>query len=279
MIPPVADRFVAGETMATALDHARAANEDGVKVILNLLGEHHEHRAAADAAATAYLDLLRDLDGSGLDACISIKPTQIGLGVGSDAFRENYRRIVAAADERDRFVWCDMEDSSTTDATLDAFEAVATEFPDRCGVCVQANLRRTRADVERLAGLPGKVRLVKGAYREPEDIAHTDREAVNEAYRDLLALLFREHDGGIAVATHDPEMIKHAVGLGEDHDVPFEFQMLMGVREAAQRELAAQGHEVWQYAPYGSDWLAYFYRRLRERRENVGFAARAVLGG
>ncbi|MFB6280946.1 MAG: proline dehydrogenase family protein [Haloferacaceae archaeon] len=278
MIPPVADRFVAGETAATALDHVRATNEDGVKVILNRLGEHYEHRAAADADTAAYLDLLRDLDGSGLEACVSVKPTQLGLDVGTDAFRENYRRIVAAADERDRFVWCDMEDASTTDATLDAFEELAAAFPGRCGVCVQANLRRTRADVERLAGLPGKVRLVKGAYDEPPGVAYADRERVDEAYRDLLALLFEAHDGGIAVATHDPAMIEHALGLAAEHDAAYEFQMLMGVRERAQRDLAARGHEVWQYAPYGSDWLAYFYRRIRERRENLAFAARAVLG-
>jgi proline dehydrogenase len=279
MLPPVADRFVAGESAATALDHAREANADGLHVIVNLLGEHYDHRAAADADAAAYVDLLRDLDGSGLDACISVKPTQLGLAVSADVFRENYRRVVEAADEHDRFVWCDMEDRETTDATLDAFADLAASFPGRCGVCVQANLRRTPDDVDRLAGLPGKIRLVKGAYDEPPDVAHTDRAAVDEAYRDLLDTLFRTHDGGIGVATHDPALIEHAVDLGERHDAPFEFQMLMGVREAAQRDLAAQGYEVWQYAPYGSSWLSYFYRRLRERRQNVAFAARALLGG
>ncbi|MFB6080381.1 MAG: proline dehydrogenase family protein [Haloferacaceae archaeon] len=278
MLPPVAGRFVAGEIPATALDHARARNEEGLKVILNLLGEHHGSRAAADADAVAYLDLLRDLEGSGLDACISVKPTQLGLDVDGEAFRENYRRVVAAAAERDGFVWCDMEDASTTDATLDAVEALAPSFPGRCGVCVQANLRRTRADVERLAGLPGKVRLVKGAYAEPAGIAYTDREAIDEAYRENLELLFQDHDGGIGVATHDPAMIKHAVGLSERYDASFEFQMLMGVRERAQRDLAAQGYEVWQYAPYGRAWLAYLYRRLRERRENLAFVARALVG-
>ncbi|MFB6304458.1 MAG: proline dehydrogenase family protein [Haloferacaceae archaeon] len=278
MLPPVADRFIAGETAATALDHARALAADGVGAMLNRLGEHYEERAAADADTVTYLNLLDDLEGSGLDAGISVKPSQLGLDVCEAAFRENYRRVVEAAAARDRFVWCDMEDASTTDATIDAFEATATAHPGTCGLCLQANLRRTREDVVRLAGLPGKIRLVKGAYDEPESIAYTERSEVDEAYRENLGLLVADHDGGIAVGSHDPAMIEHALDLVEESSADLEFQMLMGVREDAQRRLAAQGHEVRQYVPYGPEWLDYFYRRVRERRANLLFALRAIAG-
>jgi proline dehydrogenase len=279
MIPPIASRFVAGETPPEAFEHARRVNEDGVKVILNLLGEHYEERPPADADTATYLQLVRDIEGSGLDACISVKPSQIGLDVSDAVFRENYRRIVRAGDEHGVFVWCDMEDHETTEPTLDAFESCAEEFGGGVGLCLQANLRRTRRDIERLADVPGKVRLVKGAYDEPESIAYTDRREVNEAFREDLELLFaRFDDGEVAVGSHDPAIIEHATALHEEYGTDFEIQMLMGVREGAQRELAAEGHEVWQYAPYGPKWLSYFYRRVRERKENLAFALRAVLG-
>jgi proline dehydrogenase len=276
VIPPVARRFVAGETSAEAIEHARRTNEEGVKVVLNLLGEHYDDPGPADAAARAYVRLLGEL--SGVDACVSVKPTQLGLGVSERRFRENLRRVVAAGAEHDRFVWIDMEDATTTDATLDAFEAVAREFDGGVGVCVQANLRRTREDVVRLTDLPGKVRLVKGAYEEDPDVSYRGRARVDESYREVLRLLFERFDDGVAVGSHDPAMIDLARELHAEHGTGYEVQMLMGVREAAQRRLAAEGVDVWQYAPYGPQWFAYFARRVRERRENLLFALRAVLG-
>ncbi len=277
MIPPIASRFVAGESAAEALEHAAALDRDGVGIILNLLGEHYEHREEADADAAAYLELVEHVASADLDACVSVKPTQIGLGVNENAFRENAERIVAAAHERGVFVWFDMEDHTTTDATLDAYEALVTEYGG-VGVCVQANLKRTPDDLERLAPLPGKVRLVKGAYDEPAEIAHTSKAAVDAAYRDCLELAFREFEGAVAVGSHDPAMIEYARELGEEHGTDYEVQMLMGVREDAQRELAADV-PVYQYVPYGEKWLSYFARRVAERRENLTFAVRAVLSG
>jgi proline dehydrogenase len=278
VIPPVASNFVAGEDPATAFEHTRRANEDGVAVILNLLGEHYHERAPADADAAAYERLIADLGASDLDGCVSVKPSQLGIDVGPDVFTENYRRVVEAGDAHGVFVWCDMEDATTTDTTLDAFETLATEYDGGVGLCVQANLRRTRADLERLVDVPGKIRLVKGAYEEDEEIAYTKKSAVNEAYREDLAYLFKHREEGIGVGSHDPEMIAYAQELQARHGTDFEIQMLMGVREDAQRRLAAEGYEVWQYAPYGGKWLSYFYRRVRERKENLAFAARAVLG-
>ncbi|GAA0210092.1 proline dehydrogenase family protein [Halobaculum roseum] len=278
MIPPIASRFVAGETPAAAFDHVRRANEDGVKVILNLLGEHYRERSAAAADAEAYVSLIRDIGGTDLDACVSVKPSQLGIDIGDDVFRENLRRVVEAGDEHGVFVWCDMEDADTTDATLDAFEELTREFDGGVGQCVQANLRRTREDLDRLADVPGKIRLVKGAYDEPESIAYTDKADVNEAYREDLEFLFKEREGGIAVGSHDPKMVSLAAELSAEYGADYEVQMLMGVREDEQRRLAEEGVETWQYAPYGDKWMSYFYRRVRERKENALFALRAVVG-
>ncbi|WP_277553697.1 proline dehydrogenase family protein [Halobaculum limi] len=278
MIPPIASRFVAGETPATAFDHVRQYNEDGVKVILNLLGEHYADRENADADADAYVSLVRDIGNTDLDACVSVKPSQLGIDIGADVFRENFRRIVEAGDEHDVFVWCDMEDHETTDITLDAFEELAREFDGGVGQCVQANLRRTREDLERIVDVPGKIRLVKGAYDEPNDIAYTDKASVNEAYREDLEYLFKERDDGIAVGSHDPKMISFASELHAEYGADYEVQLLMGVREDEQRRLASEGVETWQYAPYGDKWFSYFYRRVRERKENVLFALRAIAG-
>ncbi|AEN04762.1 proline dehydrogenase family protein [Halolamina sp.] len=278
MIPPIASKFVAGESPASALEHAAAQNRDGVKVILNLLGEHYDDPANAAADTKAYRSLVRDIAASDLDACISVKPSQIGLHIGDGEFRSNYRSIVEVADEEGVFVWCDMEDADTTDITLDTFEELAHEFEGGIGQCVQSNLKRTNDDLERLADVPGKIRLVKGAYDESPDISYKQKSKVNEVYRADLETLFDSYEGEIAVGSHDPEMIEYAEELSSEYDRPFEVQMLMGVREDAQRDLAAEGREVWQYAPYGDKWLSYFYRRIRERKENVLFAARAVLG-
>ena len=278
MLPPIASNFVAGEEPATALDHTRQMNADGVGVILNLLGEHYDDREPADADRRAYESLIGDIADSGLDACVSVKPSQLGIDVSDDVFEQNYRTVVEAGQEAGVFVWCDMEDATTTDATLDAFEGVAREYDGGVGLCVQANLKRTREDLERLADVPGKLRLVKGAYDEGSEISYTEKARVNEAYRDDLEYLFTEYDGTVGVGSHDPEMISYARELHERHGTDFEVQMLMGVREDAQRELAAEGVETWQYAPYGSKWLSYFYRRVRERKENLLFAARAVVG-
>lgn len=278
MIPPIASKFVAGETPATALEHTRQVNEDGVKVILNLLGEHYDDPADATADTQAYCDLVEDVADSDVDACISVKPSQLGIDISDEVFVENYRTVVEAAQEAGVFVWCDMEDVDTTDVTLDAFEEFAREFEGGVGQAIQSNLKRTEADLERLADVPGKIRLVKGAYDEPAAVSYKKKAEVNERYKKDIEFLFEEFAGDIALGSHDPEMIEYTKELSKEHDREFEIQMLMGVREDAQRDLAAEGVEVWQYAPYGGKWALYFYRRLRERKENILFAARAVLG-
>lgn len=277
MIPPVADRFVAGETPAEALDRSARRNDDGLAVILNLLGEHYEDPAAAAADRDEYLQLLRELDARGVDGCISVKPTQLGLDIDEQTFRDNLEVILESAVDYDSFVWLDMEDHETTDATIDAYEHYVEDVDGRLGVCLQANLQRTPDDLKRLAPLPGKLRLVKGAYNEPASIAHRKKARINDAYRAIITQAFEQCDDGIAVGTHDDEMIALARDLHDRHGTPYEIQMLMGVREDYQRSLVDR-IDVYQYIPYGSRWLSYFYRRLMERKENLLFGIRAVLG-
>ena len=275
VIPPIASQFVAGQTEATVLERARRLDERGIGTICNHLGEHYDERGPADADTQAYCTLIDDIAGTDLRACVSVKPSGIGLDVDESVFRENLSRIVDHADPAGVFVWLDMEDHTTTDATLDAFEAEARAHDGGVGVCLQANLRRTPDDLSRLADCPGKVRLVKGAYDPPKEVALPGAE-VDDAYRELLAQAFAEREGGIAVGSHDPAMIAAADRLHEEYGTPFEIQMLMGVREPAQERLATD-HEIWQYVPYGEQWLSYFYRRVAERRRNLTFALRAIV--
>jgi len=277
MLPPVASRFVAGESAASVLEHARQMNQRGVGVICNHLGEHYHERPPADADTVAYERLIEDIGSSDLRACVSVKPSQLGLFVDEAVFRENLARVVNAGREHGVFVWVDMEDHTTVDATLDAFEFHAREGGG-VGLCLQANLRRTPADLERLADSNATVRLVKGAYDPPPAVAYTEKSAVNEAYRDCLRYMFREYDDGIAVGSHDPEMLTLAADLHTEYGTPYEIQLLMGVREEAQADLAGT-REVWQYAPYGSAWPSYFWRRVLERKENALFAIRAIASG
>lgn len=278
MIPPIASTFVAGETPESAIDHARSVNDRGVDAIINHLGEHYHDPEPAAADRNEYLDLIEYIaNEEAVDATISVKPSQIGIDVGGDTFENNLRQIVEFADDNDVFVWVDMEDYTTTDQTLDAFEEMATEYSEDVGLCVQSNLKRTEEDLRRLADVPGKVRLVKGAYDEPERVSYKGKQKVNERYRADLEYMFEAYDDGIAVASHDPEMIETAIELHDTYGTPMEFQMLMGVRDDEQQRLAREGFDVYQYIPYGEKWFSYFYRRIRERKQNLLFALEALL--
>lgn len=276
MIPPVASNFVAGESATEALAHVERLNGKGVAGICNLLGEHYDDPAEAAADTAEYLELIERIDDRTLDACVSVKPSQIGLDVGDDVFAKNLEKIAQKGADNDVFVWVDMEDYTTTDVTLDAFESLVRSLEGGMGLCLQVNLNRTREDLERLADAPGKIRLVKGAYNEPKDVSIRDKARIDERYRELLEYMFEHFDDGIAVGSHDPAMIGHARRLHEEYGTPYEVQMLMGVRDERQYELAAEGVTVYQYIPYGNKWLSYFYRRLRERKGNILFALRAI---
>ena len=272
---PVVRQFIAGSNAAAALEHARNLETDGIGAILNKLGEHYTRRREAIADTDAYCALLKDIGKTDFDICISVKPTQLGLEIDEALFENNFAKIVDVAVATDTFVWIDMENHTTTDITLDVFETHISRYP-QLGVCLQSNLKRTRQDLERLSKLPGKVRLVKGAYNEPKSIAFTGRDRINRAYRSDLSYAFRTFDGGLAIASHDLEMIQLASALGDRYGTDYEIQMLMGIRERKQRELATTA-PVYQYVPYGTQWLSYFYRRIRERKSNALLGVKALV--
>ena len=282
----LARRFVAGETLDDALPVLGRLLDDGLFLTLDLLGEHVADPARAGASSSAYADLvgrladLRDRHAAPPEAVgISIKLSMIGQVIDRDLCEDNLREVLGRARDADLFVRLDMEGSDLTDSTLGLFEAVYPDFPDHVGPVLQASLHRTDADVARMVELQARVRLCKGAYGEPASIAYQDMPTVRWHYRRLARALL---DGGRypGIATHDDgliEAVRHYVGqrgIGRD---AFEFQMLYGLRHETQRQLVADGYRMRVYVPYGTEWLPYYSRRLRERRENVTFILRNLV--
>ncbi|MFB6294852.1 MAG: proline dehydrogenase family protein [Candidatus Nanohaloarchaea archaeon] len=279
LLLPFARRFVAGETVESAVQHAHELNEDGIVAYIDLLGEHVEDRGVAEDARDEYIDLLDRMAAEDIDAGLSIKPTHLGLNIDRAFCRDNIATILERAAADGRYVWIDMESSDHTDATLDLYLDLLSEYSN-VGVCIQAYLKRSRDDVERVIDAGGDIRLVKGAYSEPPEVAYQDRDAVDRNFRELMELLF-DADTYFAVATHDEHLIERAKQRadvsGRSRD-EFAFQFLMGVRDGLERELAEDGYRVGEYVPYGPEWLSYYWRRVRERKENLWFALRAVTG-
>lgn len=271
----LARRFVAGETLVDALPAVRALRADGLLVTLDLLGEDVKDRQRAERYALEYIDILRTLDreDSELPPNISIKLSMIGQRIDRDFCLANLRRVLDVARELGAFVRLDMEGSDLTASTLGFFEEVYPDYPDNVGVVLQAYLRRTEADVDRMSDLNARVRLCKGAYKEPPEVAYQDMPTIRENFeRQMQRLITDARYPGIA--THDDTLIaatKAFVGAnGISHDA-FEFQMLYGIRPDTQREIAREGYHLRVYVPYGTQWGPYFTRRLRERKENVWF--------
>lgn len=272
---PFAKRFIAGERLDQAVAKASRLAAQGFRVTLDHLGENVADRAMARVATEEYLTGLQALHAHRLDCNISIKLTQIGLDIDRTFCRDNLRRIVQTAAPLQGFVRVDMEGSAYTEATLDLVSDVHHALP-HVGVVIQAMLRRSRADIERLIAERIPVRLVKGAYNEPAAIAYRDRREVERQFAELLERLL---PSGVrtAVATHDATLIDRAKAIAKAHRLgssDFEFQMLLGVRESLQRQLVAEGRRVRVYMPYGAAWLPYVVRRLRERKENCWFVVR-----
>ena len=274
-------RFVAGETLEEALGALERLREQGLRTTVDVLGEAVTSADAATAAADEYIATLDALTARGLDRNVSVKLSQMGLGIGEDVCRTNVERIVACAATHDAFVRIDMEDHTTTDATLALWRAVRPINAGHgdSGVVIQAALRRSPADVDELIAEHARVRLCKGAYVEPAAIAHPDKGDVDEAYRQLMERLLGDGEFP-AIATHDERLIAHAVefaranGIGPER---FEFQMLYGVRRDLQERLVRAGYGVRVYVPFGTQWYPYFMRRLAERPANVAFVLRSIL--
>ena len=273
----VAMRFVAGETLDEAVAVARDLNAQGFLVSLDLLGEHVTDAALASQSAAGYGVCLDRIQAEGLDANISVKLTQLGLGLDDGLARRFLGELATRAAGAGTTVTVDMEESALTEVTLDLYCRAQAEHGN-LGLALQAALRRTPADLERVLPLGGHIRLCKGAYDEPAEVALRRRDQVTAAYAALLAGLMACEGLRPAVATHDSELVARARELARRRQQPFEFQMLYGVRFSLQAELVAAGFPVRVYLPYGVAWYPYLTRRLAERPSNVWFFARAFFG-
>lgn len=268
----LAKRFVAGTTAEEALPKVRDLNRDGILATLDVLGENVAGKDEATASADEYVRLLELIDREKVDSNVSLKLTQMGLDIDVDFCFENVMRIVDRAAELDNFVRLDMEGSDYTDKTLDMFRRLY-ERRKNVGVVIQAMLHRSEADVRRTLEVGGRIRLCKGAYKEPESIAWRKMADIRENYRKLAAEMLAS---GVyhGIATHDEQLVEWTIAHAKEKGYgpeTFEFQMLYGMRRKRQRELAKAGHRIRCYVPYGTHWFPYFTRRLRERKENVFF--------
>jgi proline dehydrogenase len=269
-------RYIAGPTVGDAVDTVRGLNGAGKRATIDVLGEEITTEEEARAIAQAYRDVLAAIERDHLDSNVSVKLTGLGLDLSPELCRENVISIIDEAKKVGRFVRIDMEDSSTTSRTLDLYRELREDGYDNVGVVLQAYLRRTVADIRALADLKPNVRICKGIYVEPSEIAFHDYDAVRANFVRALDELL-EVAGTIAVATHDEWLIGQAL-----ERVPsmqrYEFQMLLGVREERASELVREGHPLRVYVPFGKDWYEYSIRRLQENPAMAGTIARATVG-
>jgi len=276
-----ARRFIAGETLDEALAAARAIQESGMLITLDQLGESVNNVEEAGAATKTYLTVVDRIVSAGVEHNISLKLTQLGLDIDRTTCLDNLRRILDAARSHDFFVRIDMENSPYVDVTLDLFETVWNEGYHNAGVVLQSALMRSEEDVKRVNRLGARVRLVKGAYKEPAAVAYQRKADVDAAYVRIMQALLSEGTYP-AIATHDISMLDATKrfaaerGLGKD---AYEFQMLYGIRRDLQAALLAEGYRFRVYVPFGTEWFPYFMRRLGERPANVGFVLKGILKG
>jgi proline dehydrogenase len=274
-----ARRFIAGETLDEAIAAARAVEAGGLAFTLDYLGESVSSLEEAEAATREYGAMIDRIVGSGIGRNISLKLTQLGLDLDRGRCLDNLREIVGSASAHDFFVRIDMENSPYVEVTLAIFEGLWREGLRNVGVVLQSALHRSEQDLERVLALGARVRLVKGAYKEPADVAWQRKAEVDAAF---LRMTRRLLDAGTfpALATHDPAMIEATRQYATERGIPpsrYEFQMLYGIRRDLQAALKAQGCGVRVYIPFGREWFPYFMRRLGERPANVGFVLRGLL--
>ncbi|MCL1601491.1 MAG: proline dehydrogenase family protein [Actinomycetia bacterium] len=274
----VAERFVAGDTLESAIAVTRVLNASGMRVSLDHLGEHVSRIREAEAARDSYLACLGEIARNDLDANISIKLTQLGMGIDNGVAARNLDEIASAALGAGTTVTIDMEESGYTQTTLDLYVGAQSTYGN-LGVAVQSYLFRTAADLDRVVPLGGHIRLCKGAYAEPKAVAYQTREEVDASFDRLGALLMETPGVKPAIASHDDTRLAKILASSKHRSEPWEFQMLYGIRRDRQAELVAMGHEMRIYVPYGEAWYPYLTRRMAERPPNLLFFMRALIGG
>jgi len=274
-----ARRFIAGESIEEAVECVKDLPGKGLLLTLDYLGESVSSSAAASAAAADYAQIIDAIVKSGVERNISLKLTQLGLDVDRATAVDNMRRILEPADANGFFVRIDMENSPYTDATLDILDTLWRQGHRNVGTVIQSYLKRSADDIRRLNALGARIRLVKGAYKEPKNVAYQLKSEVDAAFVELMRSLLDE-GAYPAIATHDTNMIDatkaYAKSKGYAND-RFEFQMLYGIRRDLQTALVKEGYRVRVYVPFGKQWYPYFMRRLGERPANVAFVLRGIV--
>ena len=275
-------RFVAGEDVETTIQAIRELNAIGCTATFDHLNESVTTVAETEAEVREYKKILARIDETGIKSNVSIKLTQFGLGFDPELTYRNARQIVEEAARRGNFVRIDMEDSAVTQVTLDIFKRLRAEFDlNTVGIVLQSYLRRTYGDVQDVLKIPARIRICKGAYNEPPEVAFPDKKDVDENYVRCMKLMLKS---GVyhGIATHDEKMIEATTNFAKQEGIgkeTFEFQMLYGVRRDLQEKLAREGYGVRVYVPYGKTWYPYFMRRLAERPANVWFVLKNLFKG
>ena len=276
----LASRFVAGETVDEAIATLRDLNGSNLSASLDLLGESVLHAEEANRACQTYLEILDRIHAAKANANVSVKLTQMGLDIDEQLCLRNMRSIIGKAKQDDSFVRIDMEQSAYTERTMRLFTSVLyAEFKNAVGVVLQSYLRRTAADVDAMIALGARVRLCKGAYKEPEDVAFPAKKDVDASYIACMERLL-ERGNYPGIATHDASIIDHAKAFAKRKGIPaqrFEFQMLYGVRRDLQYRLRRDGYNMRVYVPFGTHWYPYLMRRLAERPANIAFLTTNIL--
>ena len=268
----VSRRFVAGEVLDEAVQATQGLNKRGIRVALDLLGENVSDDKEAQAAARNYIAALDNIKQTGIDANVSIKLTALGLDISQDLCEQNVQTILEHAKEQGTFVCIDMEGAAYTEQTVDIVLRMHKQF-EQVGTVIQSYLHRSKKDIEQLIAEGVRVRLVKGAYKEPAEIAFQQKSEVDQNYVQLMLMLLARGNYP-AIASHDEFIINAATNFVRDHGISkqaFEFQMLYGIRRDLQEKLVQKGYDVRVYVPYGSQWYPYLMRRMAERPANIMF--------
>ncbi|MDG1754552.1 MAG: proline dehydrogenase family protein [Rhodothermales bacterium] len=271
----LASKFVAAETLEATLPVAADLRSQGLRTTLDLLGEYISDPTLATAAKNSYIQLVRNLqeaDGA-IDKNISIKLSMLGQKIDESFCLDNVHELLRVAKETGTFVRLDMEGTDVTESTISILEKVYPEYPENVGIVLQAYLKRTAEDIERVCALGARVRLCKGAYKEPAKLAYQDMPTIREQFLEHMDTLITKGKFP-AIATHDDILIDATRSYVKTNNVSpdtFEFQMLYGIRADTQKAIAEEGYGIRVYVPFGDMWLPYYSRRLRERKENVWF--------
>ena len=278
----LAKRFVAGESFSQSLPAIKELTQKGLFVTLDLLGEYVTDKDVAIQARDSYIKLVKVVSESRnfeQEANISIKLSMMGQKIDMQLCEDNLHQLLTVAKQHDVFVRLDMEGSDITESTLSLFKTAYQEFPDHVGTVLQAYLKRTQEDIDLMCALNARVRICKGAYKEPADIAYQDMPTIRKHYLNYAKQLIEDarYPG---VATHDNQLIDAVKSYVKERHIPkdqFEFQMLFGIRPDTQVNILKEGYNMRIYIPFGTQWLPYFTRRLQERKENIWFVLKNMM--